>query len=115
MSMTMIAVRRRSTVTFCGAQLIVTGTGGGAAMAISTASFEACHRYCEPTPKRPPDSNGCARFSTADMVILPLLGRPGTGGEGSTILIASSLPAKPVERRPRKSAAKRACHLQGDS
>ena len=79
---------------------MVTGTGGGAAMAMSTASFEACHRYCEPIPKRPPDSSGCARFSTADMVILPLLGRPGAGGEGSAMLIASSLPAKPAKNGP---------------
>jgi hypothetical protein len=34
------------------------------------------------------------------MVILPLLGRPGAGGEGSAMLIASSLPAKPAKNDP---------------
>jgi hypothetical protein len=75
-------------------------------MAISTASCEARHRYCEPKPKRPPDSSGSARFSAADMLVLPLLGRPGTGGEGSSILIASSLPANAAEERRTKFAEK---------
>ncbi len=94
---------------------MVTGTGGGAAMAISTASFEACHRYCEPIPKRPPDSSGCARFSTADMVILPLLGRPGAGGEGSAMLHCKFAASKAGEKWPLKSAAKRGMPLHGDS
>ena len=39
MSITMTAVRSRSTVTFCGAQAIVTGTGAGAGTAMSTSLF----------------------------------------------------------------------------
>ena len=74
--MTMIAVRRRSTVTFCGAQLMVAGIGEGAGMAMSTVSCEAYHTYCEPKPKTQPDCRGSARFSTAAMVVLPLLGCP---------------------------------------
>src|ERR1700692_2768276 len=66
MSMTMTAVRVRSTVTFCGAQAIVTGIGAGAGGAMLTSLSVAHHAVCWPTPSCPP---GCAssRFAVAVM------------------------------------------------
>src|ERR1700689_5217887 len=64
MSMTMTAGRVRSTVTFCGAQAIVTGTGAGEGSAMLTSLSVAHHAVCRPAPSCPP---GCtsSRFSVA--------------------------------------------------
>src|SRR6516164_6864443 len=110
----MMVVRRKSTVTFCGAHLMVTGSGAGDGIAMSTMSGEARHRYCRPKPSWPPE-DGSARFSMADMLILPSA-RCLDAREGG-IDVASSLPAtrrknslqNPRSTRHRAEGSRPAC------
>jgi hypothetical protein len=61
MSITITAVRSKSTVTFCGAQAIVTGTGSGAGIAMLTPPSVAHHANWRPRPSWPSEANFVAR------------------------------------------------------